>query len=201
MEKRPTKCHKNSQGIWKSVKTLKKCSKLLNVQSLFFCQLAHFIPNDGKKATKVLKTFGRVPKRQKKKPTTVKYNFFWFLSTMIFQWYFLEKYRINTVKISKRDKAYLNLHYFLQKFSSFGLSDLLKKRWNVFRLFHYSHFLTFYMCSFNYFSEISNTVCLDFFGIEFSFLFFKRVWSKIFEYVLETKYFSIQCFFLSKHFL
>ena len=35
MEKRPTKCHKNSQGIWKSAKTLRKCPKCLNVQSVF----------------------------------------------------------------------------------------------------------------------------------------------------------------------
>ena len=42
----------------------------------FFCQLAHFIPNDGKEATKALKKFGRVPKRKKNAQNGLEYNFF-----------------------------------------------------------------------------------------------------------------------------
>ena len=46
------------QNVEKVPKTL-KCA-------YFFCQFAHFIPNDEKEATKALKKFERVPKRKKK---------------------------------------------------------------------------------------------------------------------------------------
>ena len=60
IEKRPQKCSRHLEEC----QNVKKVPKMLK-RALFFSQLAHFIPNDGKEATKALKKFGSVPKRQK----------------------------------------------------------------------------------------------------------------------------------------
>ena len=95
---------------------LEECQNVEKVLKTFKCAISFFLPIGTfysqwwKKGHKSAQDIWKSAKTSKNAPKPVKYNFFWVSFNYDIKWHYLEKYRINTVKVSKWDKVSLNLH-------------------------------------------------------------------------------------------